>query len=144
MSLALLTSTALAGLPPSPRAAFRLLGKLDAALASLLAGRDVETGARLPGFEGGRGVSGTERVRIKSLVERTRVVAVEALAGAEGDEEGEEGGEEETDGEGGREGDVEDADEISWEMMIAKVYDQTIVELGDTIGGMPIGIVTDE
>ncbi|TQN73557.1 hypothetical protein CSHISOI_01933, partial [Colletotrichum shisoi] len=39
--------------PPSPRAAFSILKKLDHCFASLLAGRDIETKATLPGFENG-------------------------------------------------------------------------------------------
>ena len=30
-----------------------------------------------------------------------------------------------------------------WDMHIAKVYDRTVVELGDTLGGTPIGIISD-
>lgn len=83
MNLAMIVVTAVHGMPPSPKRLFGLLGKLDRAFAGLLQGRDVETGEALPGFEGRRGVSGTEKVRIRSLVERTRVSAVEAFKRAE-------------------------------------------------------------
>jgi len=29
-------------------------------------------------------------------------------------------------------------------MGVARIYDRTVVELGDTIGGSPIGIITDD
>jgi len=140
---------------------FRLLGKLDIAFASLLQGHNVETGDALPGFETGRRVSGTEKVRIKSLVERTRVAVVEVMSSGEMEEDEEEGtAEEDSELEDGMvvemETDTEDEqsrydkklqDEVEdvggWDMEVAKVYDRTVVELGDTIGGTPIGIITE-
>ena len=79
ISLALLLATIVAAMPPSAKRLFRLMGKLDRAFAGLIQGRDVDTGERLPGFERLRGVSGTEKVRIRSLVERTRVGVMEAF-----------------------------------------------------------------
>ncbi len=124
---------------------FRLLAKLDFAFSSLLQGRDVDTGEPLPGFEGGRRLSGTEKVRIKGLVERTRVCVVGVMNSGEFDRE-------DVEGESSRSGDdsmaeqnaVEDEpDGGEWDMEVARVYDRTIVELGDTLGGSPIGIVID-
>ena len=142
-------------MPPSPRSLFRLLGKLDRAFAGLLQGRDVETGETLPGFEGRRGVSGTEKVRVRSLVERTRVAVLEAFRRGEFEEEVDveadfgEGGEdtdvEMLDGELVLEGDGDQGkdEEESWDMQLAKVYDQTIVELGDSLEGPTLGVITE-
>ncbi|KAF2638328.1 hypothetical protein P280DRAFT_356360, partial [Massarina eburnea CBS 473.64] len=80
--------------PNSSHTIFSLIDKLDFAFSSLLTGRDPDTNTPLPGFEDGRSVSSTERVRIKSTVERVRVVVLRAL-----DNEGEDG----DDGDGMRE-----------------------------------------
>ena len=69
LSLAMLLTSMVAGMPPSPKALFGLLNKLDLAFASLLQGRDVNTGEVLPGFEGRRG-GGYEKWRIRGR--RTR------------------------------------------------------------------------
>lgn len=79
LNLALLVRAMLPSFPPHPKSLFRLLQKLDLAFASLIQGRDLDSGETLPGFEGGRGVNPTEKVRIKSLVERTRVAVVEVM-----------------------------------------------------------------
>lgn len=143
-------------MPPSPRSLFRLLGKLDRAFAGLLQGRDVETGETLPGFGGRRGVSGTEKVRVRSLVERTRVGVLEAFRRGEFEDEADEDhevdeGREESDaemldGELILEGDAvgeEDEEEESWDMQLAKVYDRTIVELGDSLEEPTLGVITE-
>ncbi|KAF2169151.1 hypothetical protein M409DRAFT_52435 [Zasmidium cellare ATCC 36951] len=157
ISIGLLLGNVVQGMPPSPKALFRVLGKLDLAFAGLMQGRDAETGERLPGFEGGgrRGVvSGTEKVRIRSLVERTRVGVVEVFKRGEfeyEDEEGEGEGdsmdiETETDDEGRLvlEGDDhEETPEESLDMQIARVYDRTMVELGDSLEEPSIGVLTE-
>jgi hypothetical protein len=146
LNLGLLLSSVIASMPPSPRALFRLLGKLDRAFASLLQGRDVETGEGLPGFAGGRGISGTEKVRVRSLVERTRVSVMEAFKRGEFEEDVEmEGDEMDIDDGLVIEGDGmdEDEDEESWDMQLAKVYDRTVVELGDSLEEPSIGIITE-
>ena len=148
ISLALLLSTIVSGMPPTPKSLFRVLGKLDRAFASLLQGRDVDTGEMLPGFESRRGVSGTEKVRIRSLVERTRISVMEAFKTGEFEYEDPEHEAEtdrmDIDGELVLEGDAleDDEDEESWDMQLARVYDLTVVELGDEIGPS-IGIVTE-
>ena len=147
INLALLLTTVVAGMPPTPRSLFRLLGKLDRAFASLLQGRDVETGEGLPGFEGRRGVSGTEKVRIRSLVERTRMSVLEAVKRGEFEyEEAEDSGMDldgdETDGELVLEN-GDDEDDEDWDMQLARVYDRTIVELGDSLEEPSIGIITE-
>lgn len=152
ISLALLVSTTIPAFPPSPRPLFRLLSKLDHAFASLLQGHDIDTGETLPGFSGRKGVSGTEKVRIRSLVERTRVAVVEAMKAGEFDEDevdetdADKMETDDDDLEGGLvlEGDDhEETEEDSWDMQIARVYDRTIVELGETLEAPSIGIITE-
>lgn len=157
ISLALLMGNVVAAMPPNPKSLFRLLGKLDHCFASLIQGRDIESGEVLPGFEGRKGVSGTEKVRIRSLVERTRVAVLEAFKKGEFDFEGtaaddeSEGGEKiETDDEEGLVLENEDPNAIdddeeadSYDMQLARVYDQTIQELGDSLEAPGIGIVTE-
>ncbi|KAK3653417.1 hypothetical protein LTR56_004621 [Elasticomyces elasticus] len=155
ISLALLLSTVVPDMPLSPRNLFRCLAKLDRCFASLIQGRDVETGETLPGFDTGRrsGVSITEKVRIRSLVERTRVSVLEAFKKGEFDDEAPEADDDDEDDdedmegllvlEGGR--DAEDEDEDSWDMQLARVYDRTVQELGDALADGPgIGIVTEK
>ncbi|KAI9807478.1 MAG: hypothetical protein M1825_005418 [Sarcosagium campestre] len=144
LSLALLLTTYLPSFPPTPRTTFRLLRKLDHAFSSLLQGRDVDSGDSLPGFDRGRGLSTTEKVRIKSLVERTRVVVVETMRGGDAAEEAESEDEDadddasiENEGTGDDEDDSVYQDEgygTKWDMDIARVYDRTVVELGESIG----------
>jgi hypothetical protein len=130
------------------------LGKLDIAFASLLQGRHVETGEPLPGFETGRKVNGTEKVRLKSLVDQTRMTVMDVIgiAGTEEDEDGDDETETENEFETGDEMDIDgevgnELDEEKFgerEMGVARIYDRTVVELGDTLGGSPIGIITDD
>lgn len=146
LNLGLLVTTVVGAMPPMPKSLFRLVGKLDHAFASLLQGRDVDTGEALPGFEGRRGVSGTEKVRVRSLVERTRVGVMEAFKKGEFEfekpEEDEDGMD--LDGELVLEGDgVEDEEDDSWDMQLARVYDRTVVELGDSLEEPNIGIITE-
>lgn len=151
INLALLLSQIVPAMPVKARSLFRVLAKLDHCFASLITGKDVETGEALPGFEGGRrGLSGTEKVRIRSLVERTRVAVVEAFKKGEFEyEEADDGDEMDTDMEGELvlEGhDLEGAEvegEDSWDMQLAGVYDRTIVELGDSLEEPGIGILTE-
>lgn len=139
--------------PAAPRPLFRLVGKLDNAFASLLQGREIDTGDPLPGFNMNRGVSGTEKVRIKSLVERTRICVVDVMS--KGDfEEDEEMLEQKDTATSDMEGDLildepadldvdEDFEDEDWDMQIARVYDKTLVELGQTMEGPEIGIRTE-
>ncbi len=141
--------------PFSPQPTFQLLQKLDVAFSSLLREANVQTGVCLPGFENGRGrLSTTEKVRIRSLVERTRVAVVE-VAGENGSgmdsdsarkmmalsyrKTGEEfmtdyDGDETTEGSNydnePREGLQDGKGNGRWEMEVARVYERTIVELG--------------
>ena len=119
----------------APRRTFQLLQKLDVAFSSLLHGQNVETGDALPGFEGGRGkLTTTDKVRLRGLVERTRVAVVMAagkrssidgLSRATGTEETF------TTDDDMRMTDIDDYDgHDRWEMEIVRVYERTLVDLG--------------
>lgn len=148
LTLSLMLNTYLTSFPFAPRPMFHLLRKIDIAFSSLLQGRDVETGEVLPGFEGrGRRVSQTEKVRIKGVVERTRVSVVEVAGKGEESVDGttQDGIAEDsnmgmsvTEDEGYAEVGEMDRYE-SWEMGVARVYERTVVELGETLGGDGIG-----
>lgn len=139
LTIALSVTTSLQSFPFTPRPTFQFLHKLDLAFSSLLKGISAETGEPLPGFDGGRGkLSTTEKVRMRGIVERTRVVIVEAT-----DKEGSIADVKnvpllETDTEDDfdmtDDDDMENLEDESsqrrWEMEIARVYERTIVELG--------------
>lgn len=148
LNLALLLTTVVSAMPPTPRSLFAVLGKLDHAFASLIQGRDVDTGEVLPGFSGRKGVSGTEKVRIRSLVERTRVGVVEAFKKGEFEFEEAEEVEDRMDTDSDVEGGLvlengDDDEDDSWDMQLARVYDRTIVELGGDLEEPSIGIITE-
>lgn len=133
---------------PSPVATFSVLRKLDFCFASLLSGQDIETKETLPGFENGLrgGLTQTDKVRCKSIVEQTRVIIVEVMNKAP---------EEDMDTETDVETDAETGDEIdatetsrrgfvdpNWDeedegvhMDVARVYERTLVQLGEVMGG---------
>ncbi|KAH8687683.1 hypothetical protein BGZ60DRAFT_13706 [Tricladium varicosporioides] len=127
LNIALSVTTYLSAFPPSP-ATFQLLRKLDHAFSSLLKGEDSVTGEILPGFEGGRkaGMSKTDMVRCKSLVESTRVLIVDVMSKDPGPGNG-------YPDESGAETDSmsmsADDENEGHEMEVAKVYERTIVEL---------------
>lgn len=148
----------------STQAIFRLLSKLDYAFSSLLTGHDSSSGETLPGFEVGRSVATTDKVRLKGIVDRTRLTVVRVLGGesvVEEDEESAEGNAMDTDTdtsqragnrtdqdtvvfEGFEDNEGEDEDEDWEERNIGSIYEKTIGELGDVLGGPPIGIITDD
>lgn len=150
LTVALTTCTCLNPFPFSPRPTFRLLHKLDMAFYSLLQGVDAESGEILPGFGGGRGkLSTTEKVRMRGLVERTRVAVVE-VAGKGGSVTDTEslarsnfatGADFTTDDEvdDAMEGMQLDGNHGRWEMEIARVYEKTIVELGLSLTTSGVG-----
>ncbi|KAF4810406.1 hypothetical protein CGCSCA5_v010698 [Colletotrichum siamense] len=122
--------------PPSPRATFSVLTKLDHCFASLLTGRDIDTGDSLPGFENGlrAGMTTTDMVRCRSSVEHTRLVIVEVL-GREPDNDGEEEEDFDTEAESDdRARLVWDEDDDRLYMDVARVYEHTIVQLGKKLG----------
>ncbi|TKA33366.1 hypothetical protein B0A50_00919 [Salinomyces thailandicus] len=147
INLAVVAGNVVTAMPPNPRSLFRVLGKLDHAFASLIQGRDIETGEALPGFEGRRAVSATEKVRIRSLVERTRVATMAAYKRGEFESEVEEV-EDEADDEGGLVLENEDPNAVeegedSYDMQLARVYDLTMQEVGGSLEEGGIGIVTE-
>lgn len=156
--------------PASPQDTFRIIDKLDAAFSGLLLGHDIDTGERLPGFEQGRGISTTDKVRLKGIVERTRLVIAKHVKGQTRIEEGDdttdteatqttayesttesegdyvkfEGFDNDDDDEVDEEG-GEEEDQQEWvERHVGAIYERTIGELGDVLGGPPIGIITDD
>lgn len=121
-----------------------MLDKLDLTFASLLQGSNVETGERLPGFEGllgARGIDTTKKVRMKGIVERTRTAVVEVAAKNESssDEMSSEQAQqtnEDTTMEDGSDFDEEllkNEDRANWEMRVATVYEKTIMLLGESL-----------
>jgi hypothetical protein len=159
LNIAVLAAEFLPMFPVSDRstqATFHLLEKLDDVFASLLTGHDAATGEFLSGFEAGRQVSTTDKVRLKGIVDRTRLAVARSIKDVV-DEESESGETMTTDTEGdtpqdqgmvkfeGFDDDDDDGeDEHSRERSIASVYEKTIGELGDVLGGPPIGIITDD
>jgi hypothetical protein len=139
LTMALLAVNYVPGFPAAPRTMFRLLDKLDSAFASLIQGKDVETGEPLPSMSGRKGMTGTEKVRIKSLVERTRVTVVEVMNKGDYEEDVDE--EAETEDENDGMGDYDYDAGTDFAMEIAKVYDKTLVELGDSLEGEAIGLM---
>jgi hypothetical protein len=152
MSLALLLTEFLPEYPPDPRSTFRILTKLDAAFASLIQGRNIETGESLPGAERGKLVTTTELVRLKSLVDQTRLVVVKALKETDLDDDNDDDDirmseiTDETDDDDLDRRDEDDVTDVSrQEMGITRVYDKTIVELGILLTLSPgAGIISDD
>ncbi|KAH7351110.1 hypothetical protein BKA65DRAFT_252668 [Rhexocercosporidium sp. MPI-PUGE-AT-0058] len=133
LNVALAVTTYLSAFPASPKAMFGLIRKLDHAFSSLLKGEDSVTGEILPGFSGGMkaGLSKTDMVRCKGLVDSTRVLVVDVMGKEiEDDADDESGMETETDGETSTWDDVGDG---KWEMDVARVYEMTIVQLGSSL-----------
>ncbi|KAK3998059.1 hypothetical protein QBC44DRAFT_313820 [Cladorrhinum sp. PSN332] len=136
--------------PSAPTPTFGILHKLDHCFASLLSGEDYETKEPLPGFENGprSGMSRTDMVRCKSLVQQTRILIVDVMS--RGVEEMEDGGapydsqfetESGPDGPaGGSSKGVWNDDEEELYMDVARVYEKTLVKLGETLGeGAEVG-----
>ncbi len=142
LNIVLSFSTYLTAFPPDPVPTFALIGKLDHAFASLLLGQDIDSGHSLPGFRGKRGgMTRTDMVRCKSLVEAMRVLIVEvmskeALADIPGstDTDGNEQTGTDTDMDTAY-GDSESAwdDELNHDMDVALVFEKTIVQLGESL-----------
>ncbi|QGA21855.1 hypothetical protein EYB26_009566 [Talaromyces marneffei] len=138
ISLAGLVNTYLPEYPHfQPKPTFRLLKKLDIMFASLLLGEDVESGVPLSGFEYTKNiVSMTEKVRIKSIAEASRIVVVDMRERdvEYQDDIGDESENEWEDGMDIDESDFETSHAGLWEMEAAKVYERTIQYLGDELG----------
>ncbi|KAF3002666.1 hypothetical protein E8E13_009615 [Curvularia kusanoi] len=166
LTLAVLTAEFLPFFPNTTRStqsSFKLLAKFDYAFSSLLSGHDSASGSVLPGFEQGRRVATTDKVRLKGIVDRTRLTVVKALGGESiADEEDELGEGEAMDTDTGAddvrrkeepdtvvfegfENNEDDEEDEEWEERnIGSIYEKTIGELGDVLGGPPIGIITDD
>lgn len=115
LNIALTASSCLSAFAFCARATFDLLNTLDLALCSLLRGENVETGARLPGFEGSRGrLSTTEKVRLKSIIEKTRAGVLIATVGKQQASDPE----------------VTPQDHEASDMEAARVYERSLEELG--------------
>lgn len=123
-----------------------MLDKLDLAFSSLLQGANVDTGERLPGFDGllgARGIDTTKKVRMKGIVERTRTAVVEVAArggSITDDMSGQPARllttDEDTAMEDNHDFDDENLvtdDRENWEMKVATVYEKTIVLLGESL-----------
>jgi len=115
-----------------------MLQKLDLAFYSLLRGVNAETEEPLSGFQSGRGkLSTTEKVRMRGLVERTRIAVAEVAgkggsvthAGSAGQTEDEMTPDNDSTDDAMEDLQVE-GNHGRWEMEIARVYEKTIVELG--------------
>lgn len=91
------------------------------------------TDEALPGFENGLryGMTVTDMVRCRSLVEQTRVLMVEIMSQARGDDDTD-ASESETDGE--NEVDRWDIEEDEMHLDAARVYENTIIHLGHRLG----------
>ncbi|KAL8657271.1 MAG: hypothetical protein Q9226_002082 [Calogaya cf. arnoldii] len=151
LTIALTMMTSLPCFPFMPRPTFQLLHKLDLMFASLLRGVSVGTGEPLPGSETGRSkLSTTEKVRMRGIVERTRVAIVE-VAGKDGSlaDVSTASQSKLTDKEDDFNMTTEDEDmdvlenensHRRWEMDIARVYERTIVELGIALDASGPGI----
>lgn len=130
--------------PPSPKASFALLRKLDHCFASLLCGQDLNTRETLPGFQNGLrgGMTITDMVRCRSLVEQSRVLMVEVMSSGDADDE-------ESETESGTDGEMDtDTDDLgpsTWDGEVdeeeeqlhldaARVYENTIVHLNERMG----------
>ncbi|TAQ90873.1 hypothetical protein B7494_g803 [Chlorociboria aeruginascens] len=144
LNIALSFTTYLTAFPPAPGATFALLRKLDHAFSSLLKGEDVLTGERLPGFEGGRG--GMSRTDMVRLVEATRVLIVEVMskeldievdqASKNGDIDHDAEMEIETEAESRAGESVWNEEDEMLNMDVARVYEKTIVQLGELLGSV--------
>lgn len=135
--------------PAARRPTVRLLSMLDHCFASLLSGHDVDSAEPLPGFANGlarAGLSTTDMVRCRSIVEESRRVAVKVLGDDMVDYE------EDTDTDTETDADVDAASatrKAAWRggddglfMDVARVYEKTLVKLGERLGsGLEVGEV---
>ena len=126
--------------PFAPAATLKLLEKLDISFSSLINREDAQTGTPLPGFGNGRKVAMTEKVRLRGIVERTRISMVR-LAGR-GDDMAESDGHT-TDDLGTEDTEIEDMETDGWngedhtnmdlDLDVARVYQRTLADLNDTM-----------
>ena len=133
LNIAAAVLTYVSSFPYAPKSTFSLLEKLDLAFSSLLKGVDPETNGLLPGFETGRRMTVTEKVRLRSVVECTRVQAVK-MRGSENPQEAEpDTTASETEMESSYGDDFTGQED--WGMETARVYERTLVDLSDALDG---------
>lgn len=110
-------------------------------------GRDLETKEWLPGFENSMraGLTTTDMVRCRSLVEQTRVLMVEVMSSGDFDDEE---ADDDDDGAGSQTDDTEaafsdasdmraprwDIEEDRMHLDAARIYENTIIQLGERLG----------
>lgn len=134
---------------PESQPTLSLLRKLDFVFASLMEGKDVNTGEPLPGFENGiaAGLSKTDMVRLKSLAEGTRIHVLEVLSRPEEmktdgkdemdvdmtrtDTESETG--DETASKPSRRWYQDDDEEDEQNMDVARVYEMTLIKIDEKL-----------
>ena len=143
LNIALSFSTYLTAFPPDPVPTFALLRKLDHAFASLLLGQDIDSGYALPGFQGKKGgMTRTDMVRCKSLVEGMRVLIVEVMS-KEVLADNPDPVDTDTNEQTGTDTDMNTAygdyenswdDERCHDMDVARVFEKAIVQLGESLG----------
>ena len=127
--------------PFAPDATLRLFQKLDHAFSSLLLGEDIQTGEPLPGFESGRKVNNTEKVRLRGLVERTRVQVIEFAGRRNHLDESDAGFTDMTDTTDAEDTDIDEMDidtntgvrRGQVDLDVARVYQKTLAELSDKL-----------
>ena len=123
----------------SPHPTFHLINKLDYAFSSLIDGRDIDSGEPLPGAEGTpRLVNVTEKVRLKGIVEKTRLVVLEGKQEKPAlDADSEDEDDTDTDNFENATGDFDQVrgDDLDrWDVESARVYERTIEHLGEVMG----------
>ena len=118
----------------APATTLHLLQKLDSAFSSLIHGRDVMTGDPLPGFESGRRITMTEKIRLQGLVERTRVQIVDTAKGKNADTGSSVDEYYSTADESNAEMGLEDSPtRQDLNLDVAKVYEKMLADLSDSL-----------
>ncbi|MCJ1445042.1 MAG: hypothetical protein MMC23_005547 [Stictis urceolatum] len=128
-------SSYLPSFPFAPKRTFQLLQNLDLAFASLLNGTSVETGDPLPGFESGRKVTLTEKIRLRGLVESTRLKVARLASGDSVDGESRVVDMTTDDEDEMMMDDDSDEGYGAVEMEVARTYERTLIDLGTVLDG---------
>ena len=134
-----------ASFPPEPGPTLLLLRKIDHCFASLLCGSDVETREPLPGFENGprAGMTTTDMVRCKSLAYTTRLYITDLLskpfepqesAKSKDDISPDYCGGSDDGSDGDDDNDDDDDDDEDLHMDVSRIYQRTLVHLGERLG----------
>ena len=127
--------------PPQLKPTLQLIDKLDRCFYSLATGSAVDTSTPLPSSLAAYRMNMTERVRVRSVIERTRLHVIKLAEGEgaapdpptesapdigdRGDEEGIAGG---------ASGDEDEEDENeALEIELSRVYDRSLTEIGESL-----------